>query len=534
MTDRQLKLLKLDILSYFDYKYCIPKDERFDNEIYYQLYNSDKKYNLMRGGRGSAKSYETSGKLPIVLISCLPFCRILVIRQIEQRHITSTYQEMLDYIDFWKLRSEFKITLRPLRIEHLETGNYILFRGMDKPDSVKSIKDVTHVIWEEAFEIKDWKGVKTIDKSVRTPKLKIGSPHRHYFTFNPDNTNHWLYEVFYDESEEKKRQYRYFRENALYMHTTYKDNKFLPEAFIELIEADKDADPERFLVDGLGQWGRLRETGLFYRQFDYVKIVEEGLKDRVYDSKAPLHITFDFNVYPYISLAISQLHYDAIEHQIQACTIDEICLDDNASAGDLRKTLIAFLQKYRKHTGNVVVCGDRAGHSRKTNSIPDFATIFAMLQPTPKNKYQQHRTQTGQIVSVNPYPEYEDLGCIFKMIDNTIYSQNPRLVLRQNFFERLHLGQLKVLPAHKNYGTINSRGGSRPLSVQYPDVQIVQKIDAECKKTIKDYMELKEDVLKGGKSTRDKDLGHISDALDYQYCQWFDAELAYMAKELKL
>lgn len=530
----QIELAHRDVLQYFDWKYCIPKSSDFDNEAYYPLYYSDKRYNLIRGGRGSAKSYEVCGKLPIVLISSLPFCRFLIVRQIYQTHKTSTYQEILDYLDFWQLKSEFQINKSPMSIVHKETGNYILFRGMDKPDAIKSVKDITHVVWEEAFEIKDWQGITVVDKSVRTPKLKFGGIHKHYFPFNPDNINHPLYEVFYDESEEKKRRYKPYRDNALLLHTTYKDNKFVPQTFINLIEADRIANPERFLVDGLGQWGMIRETGLFYRHFDYVKNVEEGLYDRVYDSRAPLHITFDFNVYPYISLAISQLHYDEIEHELQACTIDEICLDDNASAGDLRKTVEAFLKKYRRHTGKVIVCGDRAGHSRKTNSIPDFATIFNMMQKTPTSQYQQQRTNKGTIEKFNPYPEYEELGCSFVVVDNTIRDKNPRLILRQNFFERLHLGKLKVLPLSPAYGTINAKGQKRAMSQQYENIRIVQKIDALCKKTIKDYMELKEDVTKGGKCTRNKDLGHISDALDYQYCKWFAEELAFIAKELKL
>jgi hypothetical protein len=203
--------------------------------------------------------------------------------------------------------------------------------------------------------------------------------------------------------------------------------------------------------------------------------------------------------------------------------------------GNLQKTVNEFLSRYKNHKGKVVVCGDRAGHSRKTNAVPDFATIFSMLQITPKAKYQKARDTTNRLIDINPYPEYEESGATFEAIDGTIHSQNPRLKHRQVFFERLHQGRLKVLPLSRNNGTINAAGQTRPLSAQYPNITIVQKIDEEnCKFMIKDYQELKEDFLKGGKSTRNADLGHTSDAMDYQYCQIFDAELAFLVKELKL
>jgi len=534
MEEFELELLELDILYYFEYKYGIPKSIELDNPAYYPMYRSDKRYNLIRGGRGSAKSFEGCGRMPVILISCLPFCRIMVIRQIHNTHTNSTFQEICDYINKWELNEFFHITKTPLKVTHLESGNYIVFKGMDKPLSLKSVKDVTHVIFEEAFEIKDIKAIDIVDKSIRTPAFKIGGCHKLFFLFNPDNKSHWLYEQFYDESEESKRKFASYRESAFYLKTTYKDNQFAHPSFIRLIEADKIADPERYLVDGLGEWGSIKETGLFYRFFDYASSVEIGLKKRIYNVDAPLHITFDFNVYPYVSLEVSQLSVNKTTTHLEFCTIEEICLTDKSVMGNLQATVKEFINRYKGHKGTVVVCGDRAGHSRKTNAIPDFATIFAMLQITPKSKYQSARAENGQIVSINPHPEYEQAGCTFKVTDGTIHTQNPRLKQRKILFERLHQGRLKVLPLDRNNGTINAAGQKRPLSEQYPNLTIIQKIDEACKFLIKDYQNLKEDVVSGGKSDRNAELGHTSDAMDYQICQIFDAEFNYIIKELKL
>lgn len=526
LSKKEEELLQHDILEYFDYKYCIPKDYRLDNEVYYPVYYSDKRYNHIYGGRGSGKSNEMQGKLPIVLISCLPFCRILIIRQIYNTHRTSTFQEAVDYIERWQLEPFFKVTKQPMQITHLETGNYIIYRGMDNPNSIKSVKDVTHVIWEECFEIKDEEGVSTVDKSVRTPRLKFDI-HKHYFVYNPDNKNHWLYDKFHSSKKEHQEQYAAFRRNAMLVKTTYRDNKFVPQSFVDLIEADRTANPERYQVDGLGNFGSLRVHGLFYNGFRYERTAVSGLYKEVYNDKAPLYISFDFNVYPYVSLEIVQLNADSTTNELRVCHIDEICLTQPDKIGRVEETCKAFLKQYKDHIGKVFVIGDRSGHNKKTNSVSDYATIFNMLTKTSKSKYMNNGT-------LNPYPEYEQLGCKFKLYDLTIKRQNPRLIYRQIFFERLHNKRLKVLEPSRMNGTINAAGQASGLSSQYGGHTIIQLIDEDkCPYLLKDYQEVKEDIIKGGKDSRDRNLTHTSDAVDYLYCQIFDAEMRKVESEFR-
>lgn len=526
LSQDEEKLLDADILEYFDYKYCIPKDYRLDNEVYYPVYYSQKRYNHIYGGRGSGKSSEIQGKLPIVLLSCLPFCRILVIRQIYNTHRTSTFQEALDYIERWQLEPFFKITKQPMQITHLETGNYMIYRGMDNPASIKSVKDVTHVIWEEFFEIKNEEGVSTVDKSVRTPRLKHDI-HKHFFVYNPDNKNHFVYDIYHSNKKEHQEKYQSFRQNSLIIKTTYKDNKFVPDTFVDLIEADRTANPERFQVDGLGNWGSLRVHGLFYNGFRYENTAVSGLAKQVYNEKAPIYISFDFNVYPYITLEIAQLNANDADKELQVCHIDEICLTDSDKVGRLEETCKEFLRRYKNHLGKVFLIGDKSGHNKKTNAVSDYATIFSMLTKTSLRNYMNGGT-------VNPYPEYENLGCSFKLYDLTIKRQNPRLIFRQIFFERLHNKKMKVLEASKANGTIYASGMASALSSQYGGYTVVQLIDEDkCPYLLKDYQEVKENIAKGGKDDRDRNLTHTSDATDYLYCQIFDAELRKIERDLK-
>lgn len=519
-TEEEKILWDLDKLEYFDYKYGIPKSSLFDNEIYYPIYDTDKQHVLLRGGRASGKSRAGIGQNCTVLSSCLPFCRIVVVRQYFNSIKGSSFQEIKDYISEWGLDKYFNIRVSPMTITHKESGNFIKFAGLDKPDSIKGIKDITHIIFEEASQIKDWSSVSTVMKSVRTPKF---DNHKFFYIFNPDNIDHWLYDIFYNEQTADR--YSFFRDNSLLLHTTYKDNKFLPKSYVKLLEADRIADPERAKVDCDGEWGTIRKTGLWYQNFDPSSQVVSGLKSKIYDKNKPIYLSFDFNVWPYISLEIGQEYHDKETNEYRICVVGEICLDEGTykdKSGDVAATCREFISRYYKHEGLVYICGDRSGHNRKTNSVSDFATIFAMLG---KTKYQDYQViKDGSTTrKVDPYPEYEEMQCVFKVVDLTIKGQNPRLDARNLFFKRLFAGTLTILPPSQKFGTKNRIGQVSSLAKKYAGCKVVLLIDSSCKYLIKDYNEVerKED---GRKDESNKEITHTSDAMDYMAVKLLYAE----------
>ncbi len=528
------ELVKIDILRAFYVKYGIKKDPKLDNTAYYPVYKSDKRYNVIYGGRGSGKSYEIEGKMPLVLISCLPFCRILMIRKVYRTVETSMFQELVDYIEKWNLNKFFKVRRGKLRVTHIQSGNYIDFGGMDKPATFKSVKDVTHVIFGEAYNIDDEEGISKIDKSVRTPRLKkLGchGVHKIFYVFNPDNKDHHIYTNFFCDDTENETSFEFKRKNSFILKTTYKNNRFVPKIFVDLLKADKKANPERWKVDGLGEFGDIKKTGLYYPKFDFDDQVKKGLKDLAYDESKPLHVTFDFNVFPYITLNVHLLHFNEEENQLEACQIDEICLNekdnDPKHVGDVEETCKEFIRRYSKHRGNVIVHGDRSGHNRKTNAVSDYATVFKMLRSPKKRDMIKRKDNSERTISF-----YLDNKCTFKVIDQTIKTQNPRHEVRKLLFRRLQAGTLVVAPATRKLSTINARGQTRQLSKDYGNIKIVQLIDSSCKFSIKDYQNVVIDQVKGDKSSRDKYLTHASDANDYFFTSVFDVEYNIIKTEL--
>lgn len=533
MIKEEKELLYADPLGYLEYKFAIPKNEYFDNEIYYQVYDwlfdRTVRYIHLFGGRGSAKSYEL-GKISVFTLLCLPFARLLGVRKFKNTIKTSLFREVVDYIEYWRLGDYFHITRVPMYIECKLNGNFMNFEGLDKPDSIKSYKDLTHVLLEEINQEDEYRKLNKVDKTVRTVKhdnLKI------ILAYNTDKKKHFLYDIWHDMSEKANQTYAKIRAKSKLLKTTYLNNKFINQDYVDLLEQDKEINPDQYLCDALGEFMHLKVQGLFYNKFESeYKILQIGLKDRVYKTEMPLYISFDFNVYPYISLEIACLHHNLETNELEVCHIDEYCLTEKI---DIQHTCEMFLEDYQLHTGPVYLFGDRSGYNKKVNAENDFATVISNLQETPRNQYISGANDiTGTPSRINPYPLYEDLGCVFELIDRTTRSSNVLLEARRIFFQRLHTGRLSVLEPHRNNKTINAVGEVRAISQMFPNLRIIQLIDADnCTMLEKDYVELQQDPAKGGKSERVKELSHASDSTDYLYSGIFEAEMSFILYQLK-
>ena len=109
------------------------------------------------GGRASLKSSYVSVELVQQLLKH-PDCHALVTRQVGDTMRDSVYAQILWAIDKLGLTTKFRCTQSPLQCIYLPTGQRILFRGLDDPQKIKSIKlpfGYIGILWfEEADQIK--------------------------------------------------------------------------------------------------------------------------------------------------------------------------------------------------------------------------------------------------------------------------------------------------------------------------------------------------------------------------------------------
>ncbi|EGG50579.1 hypothetical protein HMPREF9520_03411 [Enterococcus faecalis TX1467] len=117
----------------------------------------------------------------------------------------------------------FKVNKSPMKITYKPRGNYIVFRGAQNPERIKSLKDSRFpfaIAWiEELAEFKTEDDVKTITNSLLRGELADGLFYKFFYSYNPPKRRQsWV---------NKKYESSFQPENTFVHHSTYKDNPFI-------------------------------------------------------------------------------------------------------------------------------------------------------------------------------------------------------------------------------------------------------------------------------------------------------------------
>lgn len=202
----------------------------------------DKRYFLVTGGRGSAKSFHIS-----LLLLNLTYQKghiILFTRWTMTSVHISIMPEFLEKIDILNAEDDFKISQK--EIVNIKTGSRIVFRGIKTSQgtataNLKSIQGVTTWVLDEAEELIDEDIFDRIDLSIRSKE----KPNRVILVMNPSYKSHWIY----------KQWIKNKREDTNYIHTSYLDNiENLSKSFINQAEKTKQQNIERYKHLFMGKW----------------------------------------------------------------------------------------------------------------------------------------------------------------------------------------------------------------------------------------------------------------------------------------
>lgn len=214
---------------------------------YGTYWNNKKRYNVVKGGRGSKKSTTTAMKI-IYKMMKYPLANTLVVRRFFNTHKDSTWTQLKWATHNLGVAHLWKFSKSPLEATYIPTGQKILFRGMDDPQSITSITvEVGFLCWawfEEAFQITDEDAFNKVDMSIRG-EMPDGYYKQLNITFNPWSENSWLKSRFFDNPDD----------DTFVDTTTYFDNEFLGEDDIKVFEKMKLQNPRRYSIEGLGNWG---------------------------------------------------------------------------------------------------------------------------------------------------------------------------------------------------------------------------------------------------------------------------------------
>ena len=211
---------------------------------YNEFWRCKKRYRIVKGGRGSKKS-TTQALWLIYNLMRYPLANVLVVRQFFVNHKDSTFAQLKWATQRLNVAHLFNFKLSPLEIVYRPTGQKILFRGLDKPESITSITvDTGFLCWvwfEESSQIKDEHAFDMIDMSIRGDL-----PEDYYkqitLTFNPWSDRCWLKRRFFDEEDER----------VFARTTTYRCNEFLGADDIKQFDM---LSSRRRKVEANGEWG---------------------------------------------------------------------------------------------------------------------------------------------------------------------------------------------------------------------------------------------------------------------------------------
>lgn len=211
-----------------------------DQPKYYQVY----------GGRGSGKS--TAVAIAMVQLTYSEYDhRILYIRQTMTTIEDSSIEDIRAAIKVLGVGNDFKETKG--KIINKVTGNTIGFKGIRSTGSatakLKSLSNITTVVFEEAEEVESFDEWSKIDEGIR----KINIPLKIIMIYNPTSAlSSWIHKTWFEEGKPLTH-----RENVdtIYLHSTYLDNlENLNQKSIDGYESLKATNPIYYRNIILAEW----------------------------------------------------------------------------------------------------------------------------------------------------------------------------------------------------------------------------------------------------------------------------------------
>jgi phage terminase large subunit len=329
------------------------------NPIYSPYYQDQSRFLVIHGGAGSGKSVFISAKI-IRRICEEKGHKILVIRKVASTLKDSVYAELCSRIDEWGI-SKHVHRNKTDKTLYFDNGNVIMCKGLDEPEKIKSIEGITSIWVEEATELKE----EDFDQLV----LRVRGEKQNYIqfilSFNPIDENHWIKRRLIDTKE------------ATVCHSTYKDNLFLDDEYIDSLNRLKHTNSLYYQIYCLGEWGIVDTSNKFLYSFSK----ETHVKQCKFDENYPVKLAFDFNLEPFAVSVYQTPNRNTIN------VIDKVRLNNS----DIYQVCDHIKAKYPNHF--FIVTGDASGKNR-TGTARGKTSYWRIIKQELKLKDQQIRLRS--------------------------------------------------------------------------------------------------------------------------------------------
>lgn len=243
-------------------KLNITPSKVFNRHIYDHLFDYDTFTEVHYGGASSGKSHGVFQKIVIKALKDWKKPRkILVLRKVGATVRDSVFADVQATLSYFGILNMCKVNMSAFRIE-LPNGAEFIFKGMDNPEKIKSIKGISDVVMEEASEF-------TLDDYTQLTLRLRDKAHKQkqiYLMFNPVSKANWVYNAFFVKKPK----------NTVVYQTTYKDNRFLDAVTRENIEELANRNEAYYKIYALGEFATLDK--LVFPKYTKVLLNKDDLR----------------------------------------------------------------------------------------------------------------------------------------------------------------------------------------------------------------------------------------------------------------
>ena len=231
-----------------------------------------KRYKVMYGGRGGAKSWGVARAL-IIQAAQSPL-RILCAREVQKSMKDSVHRLLKDQIAAMGYGHFFEVLDTEIRGKN---GSLILFAGLQSHtvDSIKSFEGVDRVWVEEGHGVsaKSWD---TLIPTIRKPGSEI------WITLNPDMDTDDTYVRFIAAPSD----------DTWLCEVNWRDNPWFPEVLEQERQKAQRTDPESYAHIWEGKPRRVAAGAIYRHEIDAL-FIDNRVRDVPYDATLPVHTVWD-------------------------------------------------------------------------------------------------------------------------------------------------------------------------------------------------------------------------------------------------
>lgn len=270
----------------------------FNKHIYDKLTDYSTFTEIHYGGASSGKSHGVIQKVVFKSLQAWKYPRkVLFLRKVGSSVYDSIFEDVKQCLEAWGLLGACKVNNSAYRIE-LPNGAQFIFKGLDNPEKIKSIKGISDVVMEEAseFTLDDYTQLTLRLRDKKHPNKQI------YLMFNPVSKVNWVYNAFFVKKPK----------NTVIYQTTYKDNRFLDEVTKENIEELAERNEAYYKIYALGEFATLD------------KLVFPKYKKQLLNKEELKHIPSDFGLdYGFINDPSAFMHVKIDEENKRLYILEE-------------------------------------------------------------------------------------------------------------------------------------------------------------------------------------------------------------------